>query len=272
MYKQALEYKAKEDWDNYLICLLESDEIEANKELHLFYRDTKWKSKTNLTHILPTIQKLIDKNNNEAQYLLGYMYHYGIIVKENYEKAIHYYTLSANQGHSSGQNNLGYMYHYGLGIEQNYEKAIYYYTLSANQGYASAQNNLGIMYYDGRRVEQNYEKAIHYFTLSANQGAPNAQCSLGVLYHNGNGVEKNNEKAIHYYTLSANKGNPHAQNNLKLIPKIEKIKYYSKIEKEKLIIENELLKKEVEELKTHIHAMPDGKLYIEAKSHYDNIR
>ena len=192
MYKQALEYKAKEDWNNYLICLLESDEIEANKELHLFYRVTKWYSKTNLTHILPTIQKLIDKNNNEAQYLLGYMYHYGIIVKENYEKAIHYYTLSANQGHSSGQNNLGYMYHYGLGIEQNYEKAIYYYTLSANQD--------------------------------------------------------------NYY----------AQYNLEHIPKIELVKYELKQKN----IEIEEFKKKIEELETHIRAMPDGELYFEAQEHY----
>ena len=61
----------------------------------------------------------------------------------------------------------------------------------------------------------------------------------------------------HYYTLSANQGYSTAQNNLSNIPEIERIKY-----------ENKQLKKENEELKTHIIASPDGKLYFEAQKHY----
>jgi len=223
-YKQALEYKAKEDWDNYLLCLIKSDEKESDKELLIYYQKSDWKTKINFSKILPTIEKLVDKNNPKAQNFLGYMYRTGQGVEKDYEKAIHYYTLSANQGNSVAQNNSGNMYHFGEGVEQNYEKAIHYYTLSANQGNSSAQNNLGYMYYFGEGVEQDYEKAIHYYTLSANQGYSSAQ------------------------------------NNLEVIPEIERIKY-----------ELKQAKKENEELKTHIMAMPDGDLYFEAKKHYSTI-
>ena len=92
-YKQALEYKAKEDWNNYLICLLESDEIEADKELNLFYINDKWYSKINFTSILPIIQKLVNKNNNKAQNLLGYMYYSGKGVEQNNEMLFHNFVL-----------------------------------------------------------------------------------------------------------------------------------------------------------------------------------
>ena len=256
-YKQALEYKAKEDWDNYFLCLIKSKLKKANKELNFFNQKCDWKTKINFSKILPTIEKLVDKNNPGSQHLLGYMYQHGEGVEKDYEKAIHYYTLSANQGNSSAQYNLGNMYYFGQGVKKDYEKAIHYYTLSVNQENSVAQNNLGYMYKYGTGVEQDYEKAIHYYTLSANQGNSSAQNNLGNMYYSGQCVEQNYEKAIHYYTLSVNQGNSVASKNLEEIPKIKRIKY-----------ENKELRKENEELKTHIMAMPDGDLYFEAKKHY----
>ena len=153
-----------------------------------------------------------NKNDNEMN-ILGFLYNKGFGTEKNYEKAVEWYTLSANKGNYFAQNNLGNYYRY---TEKNYEKAVEWYTLSANQGNSIAQYNLGIYYYDNK----NYEKAVEWYTLSANQGNSIAKCYLGVYYKT---IEKNYEEAIKWYTLSANQGNKYAQDNLGF--------YYETIEK-----------------------------------------
>jgi TPR repeat protein len=71
------------------------------------------------------------------------------------------------------------MYDRGRGVVQNYEQAIHYYTLSAEHGFARAQFNLGLMYQNGRGVNKNQEKAFHYFRLAAEQGNARALAKLG---------------------------------------------------------------------------------------------
>ena len=68
------------------------------------------------------------------------------------------------------QNNLGVIYKNGEGVPQDYEKAIEWYTKSAEQGYAEAQNNLGVMYDNGRGVPQDDKQAVYWYTKSAEQG------------------------------------------------------------------------------------------------------
>ena len=50
---------------------------------------------------------------------------------------------------SWGQNCLGVCYR----VQQNYEEAVKWYRLSAEQGYSYAQNNLGLMYENGEGVD-----------------------------------------------------------------------------------------------------------------------
>ena len=94
------------------------------------------------------------------QFILGKLYFNGIGTNQNYEQAIHWYTLSANQGYSRAQNNLG-IYYYS--IEKDYEQAIHWFTLSANQGNSKGQYGLGIYY---EEIEQDYEQALHWYTLA----------------------------------------------------------------------------------------------------------
>ena len=44
------------------------------------------------------------------------------------------------------------MYEKGKGVKQDYNKAVKWYTKSAEQGYADAQCNLGYMYSHGEGV------------------------------------------------------------------------------------------------------------------------
>ena len=47
------------------------------------------------------------------------------------------------------QNKLGTMYQDGTYVKQDYGKALYWYTQSAEQGYGPAQTNLAQMYESG---------------------------------------------------------------------------------------------------------------------------
>jgi len=230
MYKQALDYKEKGDMDNYLLCLLQSNEDEAEKEYDDILDDEDLLNKINLSKILPIIEKLAEENKENAdkiQYVIAHLYFHGIGVKQDDGKAIHYYTLSANNNNLHAQFELACIYGdcYG-GDYINMEKAIYYYNLCIEKKYTCAMNNLFLLY----------------------------------LEH------KNYDRAVYCYHLCIKYGNKISEHILAHLPEIEFVKY----ELKQKITENEKLRKENEQLKAHIIASPDGELYFEAKSHYDD--
>jgi len=81
-------------------------------------------------------------------------------------------------GDAYAQNNLGYMYEYGEGMPQDYQKALRWYRLAADQGEATAQNHLGEMYHDGKGVQKDSIQAYMWWTLSVEQGFKLAKESL----------------------------------------------------------------------------------------------
>jgi len=61
------------------------------------------------------------------------------------------------------------MYHLGLGVDSNPEKAVLWYKKAASQGNAEAQFNLGIMYLDGIGVTENSAEALRWIARAAKQ-------------------------------------------------------------------------------------------------------
>ncbi|WP_051908714.1 tetratricopeptide repeat protein [Candidatus Odyssella acanthamoebae] len=149
-----------------------------------------------------------------AQSNLGFMYHDGLGIERDYNKAVEWYTKAANQELAIAQNNLGFMYQHGLGVERDYNKAVELYTKVANQGYAVAQINLGHMYQYGLGVERDYTQAIEWYIKAVNQGEAIAQNRLGYMYQEGLGVERDYNKAIEWYIKAVNQGEAIAQNCL----------------------------------------------------------
>ena len=135
--------------------------------------------------------------------------------KEDYETAIHYFQMAADQGDSAAQTNLGVFYINGIGVEQSSEKAAEYFRQAAEQGQAIAQTNLGVMYATGNGVEQSDEKALEYYQMAADQGYAWGQYNLGYCYLVGQGVEVSREKATEYFELAATQGNEMAAQELK---------------------------------------------------------
>ncbi len=173
---------------------------------------------------------------------------------------------------------IGYMYSNGHYVEQDYEKAFHFYKLSADKGNHYAQNNIGVMYYNGEYVIKDYETAFRYFQLSADQGNHIAKYNLGHMYREGRYVEKDYEKAFHSFQLSADQGYKHAKHNIKTLIKIwdNADEYITKLNKKVIELENENnnLKKDISNLEqenTELRYTPGNIGYQEAEKHWNEM-
>jgi hypothetical protein len=98
-------------------------------------------------------------------------------VNQDLEKAVHLFTLAANQGCAQAQYNLAYMYVNAQGVNQDYKEAVRLYTLAANQGEAKAQYKLAMMYHKGWGVEEDCLMAVKYFTECVSQKGDVKECA-----------------------------------------------------------------------------------------------
>ena len=63
------------------------------------------------------------------------------------------------------------MYDEASGIAQNYTEAVHWYRVSAEQGHAEARSNLGLMYEDGKGVAQDFKLAHMWLSIGAANGS-----------------------------------------------------------------------------------------------------
>ena len=68
----------------------------------------------------------------------------------------------------------------GQGVKQNFDEAVKWYYLAAEQGDADAQINLGNMYFEGKGVQQSYEKAYACWIVASANGAEMAQYNMEI--------------------------------------------------------------------------------------------
>lgn len=117
-----------------------------------------------------TTLKAAEQGDAKAQVNLGLMYDQGVVVPQDYQQAVIWYTKGAEQGDADAQANLGVMYKEGLGVTQDYLQALSWYTKAAEQGHTKAQVNLAVMYYEGQGIPQNYGLAYVWSSLAAAAG------------------------------------------------------------------------------------------------------
>ncbi|GES99832.1 kinase-like domain-containing protein [Rhizophagus clarus] len=161
--------------------------------------------------------KVSEKDHILAQFYVGLCYQFGYGTTIDKKLAFKYYEKLANMGYASGLSKIGYFYNNGIGITVNRQKAIELYQQAANLGHSRAQFNLALMYENGEGIDENYEKAIELYQKAADSGDSDAQFNLALMYKNGVGVDKNYEKAIELYQKAADSGDSSAQFNLVLM-------------------------------------------------------
>ncbi|CAB4415366.1 unnamed protein product [Rhizophagus irregularis] len=149
-----------------------------------------------------------------AQFYVGLCYQSGCGTVKDENLAFKYYEKIANMGYASGLLKIGYFYDHGIGTIVDKQKAIELYQQAANLGNSVAQYNLALTYYNGDGVDKDYEKAFELCYKAANSENSDAQYNLALMYYNGEGTEKDYGKAFELYYKVANLGDSDAQYNL----------------------------------------------------------
>ncbi len=139
----------------------------------------------------------------EAQFLLGLLYHDGLVVPQDYAEALKWYGKATDQDYAEAQHSLGLLYHDGLGVPQDHAEAVKWFRKAADQGYAKAQFNLAVMYEHGRGLPRDYPEAARQYRKAADQGEARAQFNLGSLYYDGHGVVQDSVQAHKWFNLAA---------------------------------------------------------------------
>jgi len=81
----------------------------------------------------------------------------------------------AKAGDDYSQCNIGYMYHVGQGVTQNYSEALKWYLKAAHQNNVYAQYNIGLMCEFGLGGKADKKIALEWYQQAANQGHEDAK-------------------------------------------------------------------------------------------------
>lgn len=133
----------------------------------------------------PLMLKAAEKNNNMAQYNLGYS-----IYEAGSEESLYWLNKAAENNNLQAIMYLASYYH-----NQDIKKAIYYYQKGAELNDSQAMLELSYLYEDGEGVEKNDKKAIELLEEAFRSQNLEAMNELSIRYLEGRGVERNYEIA-----------------------------------------------------------------------------
>ena len=183
-------------------------------EIGRAYFDGKNGKPKNYEEAVKWFRMAAEQGYHYGQFNLGLCYDKGYGITKDYTEAVKWYRMAAEQGNADAQINLGNCYYNGEGVPQNYKEAVKWYRMAAEQGNADAQFNLGNGYYNGEGVPQNYTEAVKWYRMAAEQGNADAQFNLGNCYYNGEGVPQSYNEAVKWFRMAAEQGFASSQNNL----------------------------------------------------------
>ncbi len=113
-------------------------------------------------------------------------------------------------GDPTAQFALGQLYHYGVSVDKDYDKAVDYYMQAIAQQDLKAEYTLGMFYLLGEGGEKDYQQALGWLNDAAFKGSPEAQYVLGYLFEHGEkdaegkwAIEPNADRAMSMYGLAA---------------------------------------------------------------------
>ena len=174
--------------------------------------------------------------NSSAMYMVGLMYSTGVggAVERDQARALLYYTVAANRGHTRAEMTLAHRHHAGIGTPKNCEAAVKYYKRVADKAIAwyragppggrswvsqayRIADETGGAYGEGASVSSagtnalkahptsdayaSIEDIIEYLDLMSQKGDFKASFNLGRIYYEGQrGLEKNLAVARKYFS------------------------------------------------------------------------
>ncbi len=118
----------------------------------------------------------------------------------DYIEAAKWFELAADQGSEGAIITLAGMYHNGLGVDLDFEKAMDLYHDGSDN--STAQFNIGLMYRRGEGVDIDLDDAAEWIERAAEQGHAMAQYEIGQMYHTGEGVRPDTVRAHMWVDLA----------------------------------------------------------------------
>lgn len=201
--------------------VIPEEKEKPKKPVHEY--DAKESIKLHVDVKLATYIKEAEKNNANAQTVLGSLYYNGKDVGKNMKEAVKWFRKAAEQGEPIAQNNLGYCYFYGYGVQKNISLALFWFKKSANKGEVSAMMSLANCYYEGTDIKKDITQAIGWYSCAAEQGESTAQFIIGECYYKGEGVQKSKTKALEWFQKAAR------QNHKGALERVAELSHYRKI-------------------------------------------
>ncbi|CAG8530450.1 8374_t:CDS:1 [Ambispora leptoticha] len=125
--------------------------------------------------------------------------------QHDFNRAFHWYKLSATQNHPHSQFLLASLICVRCtdNIEHNQEKAFEWMLKAASKNHLKAQYFLGNFYYHGTGIPSNYEKAFSWYKIAASRGHEKAINEVAECYERGCGTVCNTRKAFYWYLKAA---------------------------------------------------------------------
>jgi len=154
--------------------------------------------------LVPALEKLAARNNAEAIYHLGMMWHTGSGVKKDPAKALDAFRRAAALGDPLGAYKLG-CYYDGQGeglVERDLDLALKYKLVAAEAGYALAQQDVGGLY--ARRGELRTAEA--WLARAAAQGWRDALMANAAIGNGGPGLPRDQARIVAWFRLYLNRG------------------------------------------------------------------
>lgn len=141
-------------------------------------------------HSVDDIQRLAERGDPIATYMLGYMQEFGLGVPRDLAKARATLEKAASYGTPSGQLELAYFLQMNARGPEDLERSLSFYKAAAEQGFAKARGHYARVLMSSPmvpRTMENYEAGLAQLRLAAAEDYPYAIYSLARA---GNGQEK----------------------------------------------------------------------------------
>lgn len=138
-----------------------------------------------------------------------------LMQKNEYEGAVYWLTLAAEQEYAPAWRDLALLYKAGAGVAQNDDKARELLSLAAAQNDVEAIYYLGFMYFDAPEPDYNEVKSL--WCKAAELGFEPAAYNLGSFYYHGYGGAPDYMQAIAWFQQAHELGSITAAHDLALV-------------------------------------------------------
>jgi hypothetical protein len=174
--------------------------IEDNENLEYKEKELSW------------LKKAVELGNEYALNSMGSNYYSGDGVNKSIPKAKELFLKALDNGYDKSARYLGMI---AMDEEFDYDAAVKYFEIAANDGDDEAQNKLGECYYNGYGVDEDNDEAFKWFTEAAEQDNIDAMRNIGECYYYGYGVSEDEDKAREWLRKAAENYSDEAKENLK---------------------------------------------------------